>query len=183
MNWTNKIDQITYQYVTLCEDLSISELNWKPDTKTWSIGQIIVHVITLNASYFPLFDRVRAGTYSAPFLARFKFIANFMGNMLHAAVKPETKRKIKTFQIWEPSSSSLDGSIIAQFRLHQERLKSEIEKSAHLINKGIIISSPGSKMIVYRLETVFDILVSHEQRHLEQAKRLKMHMKDGAKMG
>ncbi|CAZ97441.1 Putative protein [Zobellia galactanivorans] len=39
-----------------------------------------------------------------------------------------------------------------------------------MIEKGCIISSPANKNIVCRLETAFDIIVTHEQRHFEQLK-------------
>jgi hypothetical protein len=41
-----------------------------------------------------------------------------------------------------------------------------------------VISSPANKNIVYKLETAFDIIVSHEQRHLEQAKEILQLMKN-----
>ena len=41
----------------------------------------------------------------------------------------------------------------------------------HLAN-GVVISSPANKNIVYKLEVAFDIIVSHEQRHLEQAREV-----------
>lgn len=47
--------------------------------------------------------------------------------------------------------------------------------TADLIQQGAIISSPANRNIVYTLETAFDIIVAHEQRHLEQAREIK-HM-------
>jgi hypothetical protein len=40
------------------------------------------------------------------------------------------------------------------------------------LEKGTVISSPANKYIVYKLETAFDIIVAHEERHLEQAKEV-----------
>ncbi len=62
--------------------------------------------------------------------------------------------------------------ILQQFEKHQSELKQQIAFCEKLIGKGAVISSPANKNIVYKLETAFDIIVSHEERHLEQAKEV-----------
>ena len=47
-----------------------------------------------------------------------------------------------------------------------------IENSRDLVEKGTIISSPANKNIGYKLETAFEIIVTHEQRHFEQSKEV-----------
>ena len=79
---------------------------------------------------------------------------------------------MKTFPIWEPTASQIRTDIIQHFEKHQSELKRQIEASKLLIEKGTIISSPANRIIVYKLETAFDIIVSHEQRHLAQAKEV-----------
>ena len=79
---------------------------------------------------------------------------------------------MKTFSIWEPSAIVTNASILEQFEKHQEELKKLITQSMDLVEAGTIISSPANRLIVYKLETAFDIIVTHEQRHFEQAKDL-----------
>jgi hypothetical protein len=57
-------------------------------------------------------------------------------------------------------------------------LYKKIEAAKELVEKGVVISSPANKNIVYKLETAFDIIVSHEQRHFEQAKEILQLMKN-----
>jgi hypothetical protein len=84
-------------------------------------------------------------------------------------VRPDRKRKIKTFPIWDSTSSDIPEGVTERFVKHQEELKSLINDSVDLIKKGTIISSPANKHIVYKLETAFDIIVTHERRHYNQA--------------
>ncbi len=56
--------------------------------------------------------------------------------------------------------------------MHQSNLKELIESSKDLVEAGVVISSPANKNIVYKLEKAFDIIIIHEQRHLEQAKEV-----------
>jgi len=96
-------------------------------------------------------------------------MVSFLGNLVLKSVQPDRKRKVKTFQIWKPADSDVPEGIIERFEKNQEELKILVIGSADLIEKGTIISSPANKNIVYKLETAFDIIVTHEQRHYNQA--------------
>lgn len=170
--WTDQLDKNTHDFSKNFGSLDHEQLNWKPDPQTWSIAQNVDHLIVTNSTYFPIFEAVRNGSYELPFLARFDFIVSFFGKSVLKAVQPDRKNKMKTFSLWEPSKSEICADIVEKFEVHQRDLKQLIERSSGLLDKGAIISSPANKMIVYRLETAFDIIVTHEQRHLNQAKEV-----------
>ncbi|MCO5250438.1 MAG: DinB family protein [Candidatus Kapabacteria bacterium] len=167
-----QIDEITNDFNSKFANLTKDEWNWKPDSSVWSIAQNIDHLIVINSSYFPLISAIRKGSYQLPFVAKFGFIVNFFGKTILKAVQPDRRRKMKTFTIWEPTKSEIEDDILARFETHQSELKKIIEESTDLINRGAVISSPANKLIVYKLNTAFDIIVTHERRHLEQAKEL-----------
>lgn len=169
MNWLAEIDQLSNAFLLKFKDLTESELNWKPNPNAWSIAQHIEHLIVINQTYFPVLAALKAGTYQLPFTARFGFLVRFFGKVVLNAVKPEQKKKTRTFPIWEPSTSNIAGDILDRFKVHQKELKAQIAASEDLLKKGAIISSPANSTIVYRLETAFDIIVTHEYRHLEHA--------------
>ena len=171
-NWITQIDETTTAFQTSFGALTEKELNWKPNAATWSIAQNVDHLITINQTYFPILAALKAGKYQPHFMTKIGFLASFFGNMLLAAVKPSTKKKIKTFPIWEPATSQISGDILDRFAKHQEQLKQEITAAKGLVDIGTVISSPANKYIVYKLATAFDIIVIHEKRHLEQAKAL-----------
>ena len=87
-------------------------------------------------------------------------------------MQPEQKRKLKTFPIWEPELSAIRSDIVARFEAHQHELKQVIQSSEDLIARHTVISSPANRMIVYKLETAFDIMVAHEKRHFKQAQEI-----------
>ncbi|WP_235297982.1 DinB family protein [Portibacter marinus] len=145
-------------------------MNWKPDSKAWSIAQILDHIMTINESFFPILAKVKEGNYKVPWFGRIGFITNLMGNVVLKSVLPDTQKKITTFPIWEPSTSNLPGNILEKFAKHQEELKVMIEGAENLLEKDQVICSPANYKIVYKLEKAFEIIVAHEQRHLLQAK-------------
>ncbi len=172
IHWHQQIDQNTQDFQAAFGHLSPAQLNWKPDPQTWSIAQNLDHLIVINSTYFPLLEKVRQGNYSLPFLARFGFLVNLFGKMILKASQPDRRRKMKTFPVWEPASSEISGDILERFAAHQAELKREIEASAGLLEQGTVIPSPGNRRIFYRLEMAFEIIVTHERRHLVQAKEV-----------
>lgn len=179
-NWTEQIEKNTQNFIETFGELSIGQLNWKPNSQTWSIAQNIDHLIVINNTYFPVIDSLRKGTYKSPFLAKAGFVVSFFERMVLKAVQPDRKKKIKTFPIWEPEKSKIPIDILDSFKEHQFELKKMIENSRDLVEKGTIISSPANKNIVYKLETAFEIIVTHEQRHFEQSMEVYATMKNKA---
>ncbi len=165
----SEIDKITENFIRSFGTLGIEQLNRKPDPQTWSIAQIIDHIIRTNESYYPVIDQIRNGQYKPPFISRMDFLVSFLGKVILKGVQPDRKRKVKTFQVWEPSNSSIPEGIIDRLKKHQAELKTLINNSSDLIRSKTIISSPANKNIVYKLETAFEIIVTHEGRHYNQA--------------
>jgi DinB superfamily len=170
--WTHELDRITNDFKNAFGQLSPSQLNQKPNAQTWSIAQNLEHLILINETYYPVIQQIRANTYSLPWHAKIGFIRRFFENFILKAVQPENRRKIKTQPIWEPTTGNIDGNIVATFVQHQFDLKKFIQNSSDLLDKGQVVYSPAARMIVYRLETAFDIIVAHERRHFEQAKEV-----------
>ena len=168
--WTEQIDSTTKAFQENFQQLSADELNWKPDSKTWSVAQNMHHLIVINQTYYPIIKLVREGTYPLPWIANLKFMVNFFGNFILKSVSPDRKSKMKTFPLWEPSQSNLGGDMLYQFDKHQTELKELIHANADLLDA--VISSPANKNIVYTLKSAFDIIVTHERRHLQQAKEV-----------
>ena len=167
------IDAVTQEFQTLCNDLSIDQLNAKPDAKTWSIAQVLDHIIAVNSTYFPIIDDLEKGNYQPPFHARFGFIVSYLGRFILHSVLPENRKKIKTFPVWEPSKSDLPADILHRFIGHQEKLKKVMLNAEKWIQKVVVIHSPANKVIVYKLDTAFEIITAHEQRHVQQAREIK----------
>lgn len=172
-DWIAQIDIVTAGFSTITKALSTQELNQKPNANAWSIAQIMDHLITINNTYFPILKLLHEGNYKSPLIGRISFIPKFIGKEILKSVQPAQAKKIKTFSIWEPQQSEIIEDIFQKFEEHQERLKHQISASHELLKTNPVISSPANKNIVYRLATAFEIIVTHEQRHLAQAERLK----------
>ena len=70
-NWTIPLDNITKQTVTEFGTLTNEQINWKPNSITWSIAQNLDHLIIVNETYYPVLSSLKEGTYKTPFTAKF----------------------------------------------------------------------------------------------------------------
>lgn len=170
--WIQEINTISSEVEHLFGALSTEVLHHKPNPATWSIAENLQHLITLNSSYFPIFKQLKNGTIRRPFVGKFGFFTKLFGNMIFKSVSDGGKKKIKTFPLWEPKIFDSQASIVADFLAHQEALKTHIKSLQLFIEKDSVIYSPANQLIVYTLPKALDIIVAHEQRHLEQAKQL-----------
>jgi hypothetical protein len=168
-DWKKRIDHITQEFTERFQDAPIAELHQNPHAESWSVTENLQHLMVVNESYFVLFDQLGKGTYKPPFIARIPLLANLMGKLLLKSVAPSRNKKIKTFLIWEPKEGKLQGDILKQFTKQQDALKNWVEKLEPQLSKGLVIASPASNSIVYTLEKAIEIIVTHEQRHLNQS--------------
>lgn len=169
LQFTQDIYKITAEFISKFGHLSVEQLNLKPAADVWSIAQNISHLIVINRTYFPIFEELQKGTYKVPFTRRIGFLVNFFGNSILKTVQPDRRKKMRTFPMWEPDKSTISGDIFSKFEEHQKMLAYFVENADKFIKQGAVISSPANKVIVYKLETAFEIIITHEKRHLAQA--------------
>jgi hypothetical protein len=167
-NYILSIGENSKSFLRTFAELSTDQLNWKPDTRSWSIAQIIEHLILANESYYPAFEKIKAGRNTVPWVGKISFIPKAIGNMIAQSLKPETKRKTKTFKVWGPQSSFIS-DVLTRFERHHLTLIQELRLLEPYLKKGVIISSPANEYIVYTLDKAIEIMIVHEQRHFHQA--------------
>lgn len=156
--------------------LSVEQLNWKPNEVSWSIGQCFEHLIITNNLYFPNIQKVIDGTHHNNFFSKIPFSTDLIAVLMKNSLKPEQKRKMKTFEIFEPAVSNISETIIEDFAENQQKLIEMIESCKDFNLHKIKIAEPLSVALNLRLNDAFEILILHEKRHFLQAERaLKMN--------
>lgn len=171
-NLIQQIDQNTQRFIETFGDLRAEQLNWKPDTDTWSIGQNIRHIIKMNETYFMEMDKLEQNAGKEPFISRFDFIVQFMGNSIAQYGKPDRKKRTQTFDIWKPEDKHYPTAILSEFEHHQEEFKKQINKSEQFIKEGTAIPTPATNLLYFNLDQALDFIVSHEERHFNQAREV-----------
>jgi hypothetical protein len=164
--------QISADVKSVFGTLSSARLNWKPSATSWSIGQCFEHLIITNDLYFPNIQKVAAGTHRNNFFSKIPFSTDITAALMKNTLKPEQSRKMKTFKMFEPATSSISPTIIEEFAANQQKLIALIESVKDLDIDKIKISEPLSAALNLRLSDAFEILILHEKRHFLQAERV-----------
>ena len=156
--------------------LSEEQLNWKSSSKTWSIAECLEHLIVNNTNYFKTFDALVNDTHRQTFWQRTSPLTNFFNKKLLEFTAAEAKTKVKAPASFSPASSVFDKNIIQRFLKQQQTLATYFDKLEPIVaNKNIIIRSPFSPLITFKLNTVLTAFVNHEHRHINQADRVLHH--------
>lgn len=172
-SYISELEQISEDVKSSFSKLSSEVLYQKPDSNNWSIAENLEHIIILNSSYFPIFKKLKNGNFNSAFVSKISFFPKVIGDMIFKSVSDGGKRKVKTFPLWEPQiSSDYDGDIMENFSQHQKKMADWINELDLFLEKKTIIHSPANKLIVYSLEKAFEIIISHEKRHVDQAKNV-----------
>jgi hypothetical protein len=153
-------------------ELTGAQLNWKPGADRWSVAQCLDHLITTNNTYEPVLKKVLSGDRTRTIWERLPLFPSLWARIFIKSLDPKSTRKLKAPRTFEPAQSELPESIVANFTVHQAHLIDQIALSESKQPERIVISSPAAKFITYTLLDAFRIVVVHEQRHLEQAKRV-----------
>src|SRR5690606_19305856 len=167
-----ELNEITRVARAHFDGLTREELNWKPNANSWSVAQCLDHLIRLNSLYFPLFSSLGTGPVKQTFVERYSPFSGMMGRLMIGAMSPENQKKTKTRPKAEPSASDLDG-ILESFVRHQAELIGLLGQIPESVNlERTIVTSPLAGWVTYSLDDCLTILVLHEKRHLQQARRV-----------
>ena len=153
-------------------NLSASQLNWKPSAERWSIAQCFDHLITSNKDYLPIIESVRTGKKQSKFWERLPLWPDLAGKLLIKSLDPASTRKLKAPKNFQPAQSDVSETILDDFVAQQEQVIEGMKSTSHLDLEKIIVTSPALSFVAYSLLDAYRIIVVHEKRHLQQAKRV-----------
>lgn len=151
--------------------LTPAQLNWKPSAERWSVAQCFDHLLTSNKGYFPPIEGVIAGI-KPTFWQRMPMLPGLAAKLLIKSLDPKSTRKIKAPQKFQPAQSDISASVIDDFVDQQARIVEKMKSTEHLDLEKIVITSPVAAAVTYSLMDAYRIIVVHEARHFQQAKRV-----------
>jgi len=73
---------------------------------------------------------------------------------------------------FEPSQSDISSTIVEDFVTQQGKIIDGMKATSHLDLERTIITSPALNIVTYSLMDAYRIIVVHERRHFQQARRV-----------
>jgi hypothetical protein len=170
--FVEELRAVTSDALKVFGGLSAAQLNWKPSAEQWSAGQCFDHLIVTNSCFFPDMERVAAGTYKSSLWGRVSPLSGFFGRFILKALDPEKGRKTRAPRVFEPTQSDVAADVIERFAAHQDDLVNHMRATAGADLRGLKVTSPVSPVATYSLLDAYRIVVAHERKHFEQARRV-----------
>ena len=157
------------------QSLSENQLNWKSSTEIWSIAECVDHLYVTNKLYFDEFEKQfshkQLKTDCSQTLLKHKFISKF----IIKSVDPNNLKKVKTFPVFQPSSSKYNKEILVRYSNLQNEFINLLSAVKDLDLNKYIMSSPANKFIKENFCDVLEIIRLHDKRHFNQAKKVLNH--------
>ena len=170
-NITDKLTEIGQKAEFVFGHLNSEQINWKPSETGWSVGQCFEHLIKTNELFYTELEKIADGTRQNSLLEKWSPLSGVFANLLIGSLKKdERKFKAPTPKIVPPSE--IDENIIEKFAAHQAELVEKIQRCASADWQKTVITSPFMKLMTYKLEDGFRVVVEHEKRHFRQAERV-----------
>ncbi|MEP2772459.1 MAG: DinB family protein [Fulvivirga sp.] len=165
-----ELTQSNTKEVQAFKELPIEKLNLKQDAKSWSVLECIEHLNRYGDFYIPeIKNRLEKSTHKKSET----FKSGILGNYFAKSMLPKEKlNKMKTFKSMNPLNSSLDKGVLDKFIAQQEQFLTLLEKSKNTNLTKVKTSISISKWIKLRLGDTFRVVIYHNLRHVEQAKKI-----------
>ncbi len=165
-----KITKVNMNEVQTFKTLSEQELNHRKTNNSWSILECIEHLNRYGDFYIPEIKKSMLNS-KHPKSATFK--SGFLGNYFANTIKPKEKlNKMKTPKSMNPINSSLDKSVLDRFIYQQEQLLEHLNEANNINLTKLKTPTSLSKWINLRLGDTLRFVIFHNQRHVQQAKRV-----------
>lgn len=153
--------------------ITLEQLNWKTFVESWSIAQCLQHLIASHNSYFPDLKKITEGDYRMDFWEKYSPFTSMFGRLFKDQLQEQVKRKISAPKKIRPSASKMQTEIIEDYHKNLDTFLQYISACQNTDLDKTIIKSPIIAIITYSLRDVFQFLIQHEHRHINQAIRVK----------
>jgi hypothetical protein len=112
-------------------------------------------------------DAIRRGLYAAG-----PYAYNWIGRAMVWLVQPTTRIRTRTPQPFEPPIGRPRHDVMAAFRAYQVQYVDRLRQANGLDLARARVASPVARWIRMPLGSGFAMMLAHERRHLQQARRV-----------
>ena len=164
-----RVKQHVFETIHHFKNKSESTLLAPASNGGWSIAQCLDHLNSYGRYYLP---EIRKGIEAMNRKAQNQtFVSTWLGSYFKKMMEPNTgKRKYKAFKNHFPNQHLDAFEVVAEFINQQEVLITYLHKAKEA-NLDTPIPISISKWVRLKMGDVFQFVIAHNERHLQQAKR------------
>ena len=148
------------------------QLNWKADERSWSVAQCFDHLLTANREMFQAIDAALDPGVPRTIWQRMPLLPRLFGRVMVQSQRPDATRKFTAPPKAAPSASTIEPAIVERFIAGQHEAAGRIRSIEERDAGPLIVVSPFVSFITYSVLDGCRLIVAHERRHFEQARRV-----------
>ncbi|TGE22092.1 DinB family protein [Hymenobacter aquaticus] len=153
--------------------LSDDQLNRRPATDKWSVGQCLEHLNIVGGHYLPTINRKLKQAQERGSRPADTVKSGFFGRKLIDAMRvPASEKPLKSPQQYAPSGSRLPRTVVEVFGRQLDELLNIVQQARGINANAVRIPNPIIPLLYLRLTDQLEFIVTHLQRHVAQAERV-----------
>lgn len=154
-------------------NLSEAQLNWKPDPKSWSVAEVLEHLIKTDKTYESPLRQAAEKAKKENIKEQKPHESTWLGKWFIDFIKPkENMRKLKAPGVLAPSNSRYDAGIVTRYQENLNALERALTGFDGYDFNKLKITSGISSLIRFNLGDYFIFTIQHHLRHSGQIDRL-----------
>ena len=169
---TAAVEAIRATVRTELATLPVALLNQRPAPASWSILECLEHLNRYSRYYIPTLDRALQRPHPAPAVpADVKY--SWLGRKSLEMMRPATAKKSTTLKRMNPLGSPLAGHVLTEFDQHHTQLLDLLARAHEADLNRATVPIEFFRLLKLRLGEALEFVVVHQQRHLQQAQRVR----------
>ena len=155
---------------TELEPLEMTQLNWQPAPNAWSVLECLEHLNRYSRYYNAQLAQALVRPHTT---AKAEVAYSWFGRKSIAMMAPDNTKKAKTLKRMNPSGSSLGREVLAAFLQYQQQLLQLLTQAQHADLNRKAVPVEFFQLLKMRVGETFEFVIMHQQRHMQQALRVK----------
>ncbi|CAL2076965.1 DinB family protein [Tenacibaculum sp. 190524A05c] len=169
----NDLRIITERNLKFVEDFkneSQNNLNWRKSSESWSVLECVEHLNRYGDFYIPEISmRIEKSKYKNSKVFKSNWLGRYFSKMVSYR---EDLNNMKTFKSMNPLQSNLNKETLEKFIDQQHQILELLIRSETINLDKTKTAISISKIIKLKLGDTFRVLIYHNERHVQQAKKV-----------
>jgi hypothetical protein len=148
------------------------QLNWRPDATRWSVAQCFEHLLTANRLVLQAAEAALNRAAPRTVWQRLPVLPGVAGRTLIRSQAPSATRKFTAPSKARPATSDIAGDIIQRFVEQHRQAVAWVDALDERDASRTIMASPFARVVTYSVLDACRLILAHDRRHFEQARRV-----------
>jgi hypothetical protein len=163
----------------LAEEFTSRELSLSPTAGAWSAADNLMHLTVASQALVPRMSRTLGKLVDAGRRTDGRTRADWLGRLYAWWLEPPVRLKVRAPRRFVPPLGMAAEDALQAFLGEQERVVALVDQSAGLDLAARKVPSPVTRYLRYNVYSAFRIVTAHERRHLWQARRAALAVRQG----